>query len=232
MSQAADNPLIRAPQPAGRPGGRWIPAVLAGLLAGVPVSVLLSFAGLLPFYLGPFFFLLFGLVVGAAMFRVAKSVRPLSVASILAACGVVTVLVFGASLWLEYLQLGPHAGKMVAKQTRELPSGTSPGEFRAAAGVKVRAHLRAEYSPGGLLGYIRWASSSGRCTVESVGAHPAEVSYALSQSPVGWTLRVAMSLVLLIGGVWSQIWPLRQAEPPPKTTEPAGTGLADSADGG
>ena len=215
-----------------RSGRRWLKAILAGLLVGVPVSVALSFAGLLPLYLGPFFFLLFGLAVGAAVFRVAKPLRPILWWRIIPGCAAVIIPIFAASLTLEYWQLGPHAGKMVARKTRQLPPGTSPKEFRAGVGRKMREYIAAEYPPGGVLGYVCWASSSGRFTAETPGAKPPRAVYTLSQSPVGWTLRVLLSLVLLIGGVASQVLPLRRAELPPEQTGNHRLEAAQSTDAG
>ena len=232
MTQAPVQESISSRSLEAQPGGRWLMAILAGLLAGVPVSVALSFAALLPLYLGPFFFLLFGLAVGAAVFRVAKPLRPILLWRIIPGCAVVIIPVFAASLTFEYWQLGPHAGKMVAKKTRQLPPGTSPKEFRAGVGHKMREHIAAEYPPGGVLGYVRWASSSGRVTVETPGAQPPKAVYTLSQSPIGWTLRVMVSLTLLTGGVLSQVLPLRRAEPPPKETESKSPDSAQPAEAG
>ena len=50
---------------------RWWLAVLAGVAVTLPVAWLLSFAGTLPFFLGVFFFALFGLLIGAVIYRVA-----------------------------------------------------------------------------------------------------------------------------------------------------------------
>jgi hypothetical protein len=195
-------------------GGRWLRAIAAGLLVGVPVSVLLSFAGLLPFYLGPFFFLLFGLAVGAGVFRVARPMRPVWRVSACAAAAAVIIPIFLASLRLEYAQLGPHAGKMVAKKVRELPPGMSPRQFRRTVGKKLREQITAEYPGSGLLAYICWAATSGRCELNlPAGAHPPTATYILSQSPVGWTLRVLVSLILLTGAVLSQVLPLGKPEP-------------------
>jgi hypothetical protein len=202
------------PPAAGRDGGRWLRAVGAGLLVGVPVSVLLSFAGLLPFYLGPFFFLLFGLAVGAGVFRVARPMRPVSRVSAFAAAAAVIIPIFAASLLLEYAQLGPHAGKMVAKKVRELPPDMRPSQFRRTVGQRLREYIAAEYPGSGLLAYTCWAATSGRCELDlPPGAHPASAVYTMSQSPMGWTLRVLISLILLAGGVLSQVLPLGKPEP-------------------
>ncbi|UCG33379.1 MAG: hypothetical protein JSU68_01865 [Phycisphaerales bacterium] len=204
-------------------------AVGAGLLVGVPVSVLLSFAGLLPFYLGPFFFLLFGLAVGAGVFRVARPMRPVWRVSACAAAAAVIFPIFLASLLLENAQLGPHAGKMVAKQVRELPAGMSPRQFRRTVGDRLREQIAAENPGSGLLAYMCWAATSGRCELElPAGAHPASAVYTMSQSPVGWTLRVIVSLILLAGGVLSQVLPLGKPEPRPKENDSGALECAQS----
>ena len=54
---------------------RWWIAVVVGLIVILPFAWLLSHAALLPFFLGLFFFVLFGLLVGAVMHRVASRGR-------------------------------------------------------------------------------------------------------------------------------------------------------------
>src|SRR3989304_7721151 len=55
---------------------RWWAATTVGMVVSLPFAWLLSFAAALPFYLGFFFFLLFGLVIGAVAFRIAAPGRP------------------------------------------------------------------------------------------------------------------------------------------------------------
>src|SRR3990172_853649 len=59
-----------------RSHARWWCATAAGTVVSLPLAWLLSYAAMLPFYLGLFFFMLFGLVIGAVAFRVAAPGRP------------------------------------------------------------------------------------------------------------------------------------------------------------
>lgn len=197
-------------------GKRWLLATCTGLLIGVPVSGLLSLAGLLPMYLGPFFFLLFGLAVGAGIFRVAKPLRPVSVVAIACSAAVVITATFVGALSLECAQLGPHAARMVAKKTRQLPPGVTSAEFRASVSRRTRQHLAEDFPPGGLIGYVRWAATDGRFEFESPRARPQKVPYVFTQSNIGWTLRVVASFLLLVGGVLSQVLPLRRSDAVPE----------------
>ncbi len=198
---------------------QWILATLAGLAVAVPVSVILSFAGLLPMYLGPFFFLLFGLGVGAAIFRVARHARP-APKSLVIACPVIVILVtFLATMTLEYEQLGPHAARMAAKRTRALPPGLSLTDFQAAVIVTAERQIAEGFPPGGVFGYLRWAATNGRMVLESEQARPPFVTYVISQSNLGFTLRVLFSLILLAGGIFSQVLPLRKPASPDSTQQ-------------
>ncbi len=200
---------------------QWLLATLAGLAVAVPVSVILSYAGLLPMYLGPFFFLLFGLSVGAAIFRVARHVQPAPKLLVIACPTLVILATFLATMTLEYKQLGPHAAAMTAKRTRALPPDVSLIDFQAAVSVAAERQIADNYPPGGVFGYLRWAATNGRMVLESERARPPFVTYVLSQSNIGFTLRVLFSLILLAGGIFSQVLPLRKPAPPDSAEQTA-----------
>ncbi len=200
---------------------QWILATLAGLAVAVPVSVILSFAGLLPMYLGPFFFLLFGLGVGAAIFRVARHARPARRSLAITCPAIVILATFLATLTLEYKQLGPHTARMVAKRTRALPPGVSLTDFQAVVSVAAERQIAEGHPPGGVFGYLRWAATTGRMVLESEQARPPFVTYVLSQSNLGFTLRVMFSLILLAGGILSQVLPLWKPASPDSTQQTA-----------
>ncbi len=211
MNSASHSSVPPAPGSPLPNAARWPLGILAGFLASVPLAGLLSFAALLPFYLGPFFFLLFGLVLGACVFRAARTARPIRAAPLLAGTAAVVLFVFVLAIQLEYMQLGGHCGNSTLKTIQQLPPDTSAEQFRRYASGAIRAHLRSAYPPGGVLGYVRWAATDGRFSAPAPeGTHPATMRYRLSQSNLGWTLRVIISLLLLTGGVYSQTWPLRR----------------------
>lgn len=209
-----------SPAPEGH-AGRWVAALLVGLLLAVPIGALLSLAGLLVFYLGLFFFLLFGLMLGAAMFRVLKPIRPVS-AKPLAVTGVLVALfAFGVSIWVEAARIPAH----VAKKTEYAPSlaGERVTKANAEAARKdlerrralvesrAREALTERYPPGGVLGYLRWAATDGKLKIESPEDDGTTIDYRLSQGPIGFSIRLVICAAFICLGVVAQLWPLRRA---------------------
>ena len=62
---------------------RWWAGVVAGAIASLPLAWLLSYAAFLMFFLGLFFFALFGLLIGAVVYRVAFGNQPYSRTTVL-----------------------------------------------------------------------------------------------------------------------------------------------------
>ena len=200
---------------------RWWLGTLAGIATGLLLSALLSYAALLPFYLGLFFFLLFGLMIGAAVYRVAHVARPLPVGPLIIGTTAVALITFIAALQFEWMQLGRHCGNWTIKQVRQLPPDRTADDIKHHASHAMTTHLAEQYPPGRLLGYVRWAATNGSFRFDAPpGTHPAKLSYRLSQSSPGWIFRVTFCLSLLLAGVFSQTWPLRHPESPAAEDDP------------
>lgn len=203
-------------------GGRLTAALIVGLLLAIPIGALLSLAGLLVFFLGIFFFLLFGLMLGAAMFRVLRPVRPLPARSLAMIGVVVGVFAFGMSLWVEAARMPEH----VARKANYAPSlggerlteGTAEAarldleRRRRLVAERVAAKLDADYPPGGVIGYVRWAASDGRLTLDPPDPEGPSIEYKLSQGPIGFCIRLTVCAILICVGAVALIWPLRRAE--------------------
>jgi hypothetical protein len=219
-----------APAPRGWP---WSAAVLFGALFSIPIGMLLSYLGLLVFYLGLFFFLIFGLVLGAAVYRIGKSRQPVPRSALIIGALVVALVPFFISLVLESRRLPGHvATKAEYPPSDQKVTSQNVEEARAEWAAQQRqiretvSRLLAErYPPGGFWGYLRWAATDGRLEFEPPFQGP-KIKYKLSQSPLGFKVRVVLCLVLLYGGVLAQVWSLRR--PPEETAaqppeEPATT---------
>lgn len=203
-------------------GGRLIGALAVGLLLAVPIGALLSLAGLLVFYLGLFFFLLFGMMLGASMFRVLKKVRPVATGSLVTVGLIVALFAFGVSLWVESVRVPWHVAK---KANYALPlSGERVTEANAEAARQDLEHQRAlvakeaaetiakRYPPGGLIGYVRWAATDGKLEFVAPNRDAGKIHYQLSQGPIGFCIRLAICAAFICIGVLAQLWPLREAE--------------------
>lgn len=190
---------------------RWMIAVGAGCLAGLPIGWLLAFGALLPFYLGLFFFVLLGLVLGAIVFRIGQVDRPLPRRRIVIGTGCVLAVTWLASLTTEARVFPGQVAQMAVEQYPKLPEGTTLASFRATSTAGIVNHLQENYAPGGLIGYARWAITSSRLD-PPVGQ--LRKPFVASQGRFGWSLRVLLSALLLGYGIYSQLSALTRPDTP------------------
>ncbi len=193
---------------AARPGStaRWWLAVVAGVIVSLPLAWLLSHAALLPFFLGVFFFALFGLVIGAVMHRVAAPARPYPSATLLVGTTIVVAFGLVASLTMESRDFPRKMAVEAGDKTRDIGNRTID-EYRTAVANDIRRYLHEQYPPGGTLGYVRWALTSGTLKKGQI----AHVNRTLrrTQCQGWWAVRVILSAGLLAFGIGSQTLPLK-----------------------
>jgi len=199
----AEQALTEAPR---RSTARWWTAVATGLVVSAPLSWLLSYGALLPFYLGLFFFALFGIVIGASVFRVASPVRPIGRWSVFSGTTVIVLTCWGFSLVKESRDFPGDMAQEAIGKVRDI-GGRSAAEYRANVEEAVVRFLEERFPPGGTLGYVRWSLSSGELKKGEIEGVP--VSLRRPQGPVGWAVRVVLSIALLGFGVASQTFALR-----------------------
>lgn len=196
----------------GRPDRWWLAVALALVLLGA-LGWLLARLIWLPFYLGLFFFLIAGLLVGAFTFRFARPARPVSKGRIIV--GVALIAVVGSlvtSVW-EYRGFAATAGgerQFPEARNAAVAAGRPVREVEALAAEAFRQALRDEYPPGGLLGYIGWAIHSGEMEL-TVGASTDTVTTA--HRGLAWPIRTAAGMLLLAVGLWLSFESLRSATP-------------------
>ena len=192
---------------AGLPGhARWWFAVVIGALLSLPVAWLLSYAATLPFFLGPFFFALFGLMIGASMHRIAAVRRPYSSSALVVGTTFVVALLWCVSIVKESRDFPREIAAQAASHHRTL-DGRTIDEFHAMVSDDVRRFLREAYAPGGTIGYIRWALTRGEFKPGQVEGITRTVRPR--QSRFVWGARVVLSIALLGFGIGSQTLPLR-----------------------
>lgn len=191
-------------------GGMFFSVILGlGLMA--PLGWLLSYGAALPTFLGLFFFALFGLVIGAAMYRAAGRGRPRRRASVLAATLLVTLFGVGLTVYAEARDFPSDIAEGTLRERRAL-AGRSVEQFRAELTGAVGSWINENYAPGGTWGYTRWIVTNGRIDkseIELLGKN-------VVRSPRGvwWCLRVALSALLLTFGIGSQTMLLTRSTPP------------------
>ncbi len=187
---------------------RWWLAVGVGTIVSLPLAWFLSHAALLPFFLGLFFFVLFGLVIGAVMHRVASPGRPFARAALVSGTAVVVAVVLCASIVMESKDFPRKMAHEAGAGTRYIGDQTI-GEYRAAVADEVRRFLREQYPPGGVLGYMRWMLTSGELKkgqIENVNR-----TLRRAQHKAWWVVRVSLSVSLAAFGIGSQTLPLKEA---------------------
>lgn len=196
MSPPVDHAVYRRSSPA-----RWWWATLVGTIVSLPLAWLLSYAAMLPFYLGLFFFMLFGLVIGAVTFRVAAPGRPYARSAVLAGTTLMVGVCWTASLVKESWDFPADLANDAVRRVRNT-GGRSAEDYRAAVAEEVRAFLRDRYPPGGVVGYARWMLLEGKL---EKGAIPS-FDQTLRRSPArwGWAVRVVLSIALFGFAVSSQ----------------------------
>lgn len=194
--------------PAAPPGGQGplVVAAIVGVVLGGFAGILLAFLADLPAYLGMFFFLLVGLLIGAFCYRFGKSAAPAPKGTLWVIGLLVVFTTWGSSLYVGYRLVASTAVDAVLKSTRERLTSEQKAELADRVPVEIDNYLRTNYPPGGFLGYMRWAASSdGVLKVPrepvGIGNQPVSIRYAGWQ----WLLRSIVSLMLLMFSILSQV---------------------------
>ncbi|MCG3131351.1 MAG: hypothetical protein FLDDKLPJ_02142 [Phycisphaerae bacterium] len=207
--------VVRSAPPvsAARPRGRWAAAVAVGCALAAPFGVLLSYVSFLMAYLGLFFYALFGLVIGASVYRVAARCRPVRKAHVLVGTTLIVLVGWGLSIRGEIVGLPRDIANLAVEARTRLPEGMNKDQYMNSIEDQVRRHLSDRYPPGGAIGYIRWITDSGRFpkgTFEGVNRE-----LARPQRRWVWAIRVVLSIVLFSFGIASMTWPLASPLPSP-----------------
>lgn len=185
-------------------GGHPARALIVGLILAVPTGYILTYLATMPYQLGLFFFLVLGLFVGASMCRAGRGDRPVSKPTLHRLAIVVAAAAWFTVLVVEDRILPRTAAEFCRKQS--LTSRMTDAELAAyqqRVAEEARAHIDA-YRPGGVLGYVRWAVSSGHMSLPRAGASK-PIDFVNTQRRIPWIVRVIFSLVLLFYGIDSQL---------------------------
>lgn len=193
------------------PVGRWWAGVALAALIALPLAWLLSYAAALPFFLGLFFFMLFGLMIGATAFRIAARGRPYCTSSLILGTTLLVATTWGLSLLKEARDFPNDVAKRVSLRTRDIGDRTV-AEFRSAVASDVRALLSTRYGPGPIWGYVRWVLTSGEIRRGELPTLNKSVHIPAAHVSGWWAFRVVASVALLGFGIASQTLLLRVPE--------------------
>jgi len=186
-------------------------AVGAGSVGVLPFAWLLSYAATLPFFLGLFFFVLFGLLIGAAMHRIASPHRPYRTPPLVAGTTVVVLIGWCLSIVNESRDFPEDTAFNAGKETRYIGDRTIE-EYRAAVAADIRRFLRESYPPGGAMGYVRWIIASGELKKGQIEG--LVQTQRPRQAGAGWVIRAVLSVALLAFGIGSQTLALAKTRDP------------------
>ncbi len=197
-TEAIPSTLANAPP---RGHARWWYATAVGMLVSLPLAWLLSYGGPLPFLLGVFFFMLFGLFIGAAVYRVGAPGRPYSRSAVLAGTTLIVGFCWTFSIAKESRDFPADVANDAVRRVRDI-GGRSADDYRTAVAAEVRTFLAERHPPGGVLGYVRWMLLEGEI---KKGAIPS-FDQALRRPQTRWlfAIRVVLSIALLAFTVGSQ----------------------------
>jgi len=190
------------------PTRRWWTAVGVAALPALPLAWLLSYGASLPFYLGLFFFMLFGLMIGAVAYRVAAPQKPYATMPLLVGTTFLVALPWSLSLIKEARDFPDDVARKVSMRTRDI-GDRSVEEFRNLVASDVRALLVDRYGPGQVWGYVRWVLTNGELKLGDLPTLNNPVPMAPAQTRGWWAFRVVASIALLGFGVASQTLLLR-----------------------
>src|SRR5262249_3294681 len=189
-------------------------AILASTVFSLPLLWILARVIWLPMYFGVFFFLVGGMLAGAVGFRVARRLRPLPtrrIVSSVATIGIVAVIV---GLTFEYTYRAETIGEpplFSEARADALKRRVSTHSILAGATNPLRSFLSSELPPGGPIGYLHWAATSGRVRLRLSGGFSDEV--VLGHTRWTWIIRTLGAYGLFIAGLWYQFEALRAAAP-------------------
>lgn len=226
--------------------GRLFWALVVGCVLAVPVGWLLALLILLPGMLGLFFYMLFGLLVGAFVFRVASPLIPIPRRTAFIVGGLVTLAIWSVSLAGEYCNVRGYSvyrygeagfawypvdgDAMRTVRNTFIRRSFEPeqiAELRDKSREAFLGELREKYPPGGFIGFLRW-SAVGKQPIELPRVHgPGTQELKPKQRGTFWLVRLTLSLLLLGGAVISQTLGLATVPKPSSEADSSGRAEGD-----
>lgn len=206
-------------------GSRWAAGVAMGVLLAIPLGFLLSYLSFLPAMLGLFFFLLFGLLIGAAMFRFWAPLRPMPQRSIIWGVAAAGLCGWGGALMWEAAIFPRQAANEAIRQVPKEVPGKTPADIRTEASLAARQFLRERYPPGGVLGYFHWAVTGKYVEIPIVGVSRPK---PIRLGNTGWLfiVRVLLSGIALSAAILAMVKPLSKPAPAPESAHATGPATA------
>ena len=184
-------------------------AILANLLLVLTLvnfnAWAFSHLGNLFYFLGLFFFVLFGLIHGATVFRFLSAFRPIRRPILVCIGSLLALATWGGGLVLEASYLPQDVYDATIKTfKRGLPPDVKPADFKTDVLAQTAEYLRENYGSNWTVSYVRWELAGGFLDL-TVRGRKRSLAYERPQRRIGFALRVLVSLVLVAYGMFSQI---------------------------
>lgn len=201
--------------------GAWWRGIALGAVLALPLGWLLGHGALLPNYLGLFFFALFGLVLGATVYRVAQRGGRQTRSTVVTGTLLLVLFTWAVGMTREGLAFPEQMARAVVERAEASDlAGRTAEEFHAAVLADVKSFLATEYPPGGVIGYVRWAVARSVLPAAEIDGLRRDIKS--TQSRYGFVIRVALSIGLLVFGIGSVTFSLcRDPKSPSAGQEPA-----------
>ncbi|HNO76891.1 MAG TPA: hypothetical protein PKN33_02435 [Phycisphaerae bacterium] len=185
-------------------GSILVPTIVGLIVASVLGYTLLSYALSLIAMLGLFFFMLFGLIIGAAMYRSADKSQLVSRSKAMTATVLVSLVCWSIAVTKEAADY-PEDFVRAAIENKQVhkPRG-KVDEIRAELHAFITEYMKTEYPPGGMIGYFKMVATGGAVELK-ISSQLNPVTIKPRVSPWVWWIRVLASVVLLNVSIWSQV---------------------------
>ncbi len=209
--EAADYPATPAAPARPRSSrGVWQALAVGVLVATALGMTLLTWALALLFMLGLFFFMLFGLLIGACMYRAGRSAMPMRRRTVVLITLGAALAGWGVAVSKECLEFPrDFAFRVIDKRkydgrNRIYIPPVEHGVEQVTQQVRAfaAAHLLEHYPPGGVIGYVRYMSS-GDAIAMNLPGQPRTITVPPPALPWVWWTRVLLSLPLLFLTIYS-----------------------------
>lgn len=198
----------------------WLYAQIQSLLVLTALGWLLARLVWLYYFFGLFFYLVAGLLVGGLAFRTARRARPLPKARLVRGIVMITLAATAITITWEYRHFSGTVGqppKFAEERNRAIADGRSSRGIMHEAADQFEKNLRAEHSPGGVLGYIKWSVRDGKMSLTVGGTTEPIVN---DHAGWVWPVRTAAGALLLAAGLWFSLESLRSAVPVANVLKP------------
>lgn len=199
----AEPPVVTPTDPAAFLRALAIAAILLLVL-----DVLLGTLLWLPFFSGLLGFFVEGLIAGGVAFRVARAARPVPRRRIWTGIILLVAISMSGVLYSEYAWFSWRVGRpptfsrvrnsILKKELDETRRLAALAELSSESIEKFRAYLSELYSPGGAMGYARWATTSGVAPIE---VHGETEKIEAGHRGWIWPVRMAIGAILLAVGL-------------------------------